>query len=315
MYVRSCVSLVSCSLSSSETGMTRQTAPPAPPPSLRKALSSYLSRGAEALVQAHLIQELQQWSVPPNFPKQNAKLNAALLLSAKMNHGFVVQALLATKAVDPNSRDRSRDTALDVTMLSSFNHAMASWDVLSLLQAETADVGVTPLHLAVMGGNKDMVNMIVRGGADITATTAWGLTPLHLAAMMTGNQEIVGLLVRQGADILTRDLFRLTALDVAWRSEQWINVRAMWEALHGQLEELEKGTHPVKAMLENSLVGSGMNIPDLVLGYLRPAQKDLAENIEVDIVRNLFKLLHWYITTFATAPQKDNERKVFNDRQ
>jgi len=308
-----------CSLSSLETGMAHQhrphqdrltrtaptstaPTPPAPPPSLKKALSSYIHKSAGKSEEAHLIQELQQWSencnkVPPNFPKQDAKLKTALLLSTRSKHKSVAQALLATNAVDPNARYKNGEAAYDIAMVITMNHprvhgddvpmmsfSMAKMDDLGRVLTETINVGFTPLHLAVAASDKDMVNTIVRGGADITAATAYGLTPLHLAVMIPGKQEIVGLLVRHGADILTRDGFGWTVLDLALKCEQergkWVNVRAMWEALHGKLEELEKGSHRLKAQLKSAFVGN--IIPDIVLGYLRPAQKDFENKIEVD---------------------------------
>lgn len=183
-------------------------------------------------------------------------------------------------------------------------------DFFSVLM-KTANVGFTPLHLAVVASDKDMVNTIVRGGADITAATAYGLTPLHLAVMIKTNQEIVGLLVRHGADILTKDGFGLTVLDLALKCEQetergkWVNVRAMWEALHGKLEELGKGAHHLKAQLKSAFVGN--IIPDIVLGYLRPAQKDFENKIKaledlrkpLEDSRKIKALgeLRWYFTT------------------
>jgi len=345
-----------CSLSSLETEMIPQhrphqdrlsrtaptstaPTPPAPPPSLKKALSSYIDESAGKSEEAHLIQELQQWSencnkVPPNFPKQDAKLKTALLLSTRRKHKSVAEALLATNAVDPNARYKNDGAAYDIATVITANHpcvhvddaammsfCMAKMDDLFRVLTETANVGFTTLHLAVAASDKDMVNTIVRGGADITAATAYGLTPLHLAVMIPGNQEIVGLLVRHGADILTRDGFKWTVLDLAAELDlaalldltrgKWVNVRAMWEALHGKLEELEKGSHRLKAQLKSAFVG---NIPDIVLGYLRPAQKDFENKIEaledlrkpleesrkikaLEDLQKLFEELRWYFTT------------------
>jgi len=297
--------------------------PPAPPPSLKKALSSYIDASAGKSEEAHLIKELQQWSetgnkVPPNFSKQDAKLKTALLLSTRRKHTSVAKALLATNAVDPNARYKNGDAAYDIAVKITLNHPGVHGDsgvhgddvammpffmkklcILDPVLAETANVGFTPLHLAVEAIDKDMVNTIVQRGADITAATAHGLTPLHLAVMTPGNQEIVGLLVRHGADILTKDGLESTVLDLALECEQergkWVNVRAMWEALHWKLEELEKGTHRLKAQLKSAFVGN--IIPDIVLGYLRPAQEDLKNKIEVDDARKLFEELLWYFTT------------------
>lgn len=59
--------------------------------------------------------------------------------------------------------------------------------------------GFTPLHVAVKGGNKDMVEAILDAGADINASTAMHQTPLDLAQRY-GHKAVAELLRKRGGD-------------------------------------------------------------------------------------------------------------------
>jgi len=59
--------------------------------------------------------------------------------------------------------------------------------------------GFSPLHVAVKGGNKDVVEVILDAGADINATTEMHQTPLDLA-LRYGHKSVAELLRRRGGD-------------------------------------------------------------------------------------------------------------------
>jgi ankyrin repeat protein len=62
----------------------------------------------------------------------------------------------------------------------------------------------TPLHYAVYGGHKDIVELLITKGANVSAKDNEGATPLHKAAAK-GYKDIAELLVNKGADINAKD--------------------------------------------------------------------------------------------------------------
>lgn len=41
----------------------------------------------------------------------------------------------------------------------------------------------SPLHLACLAGSADMAMLLLRHGAEVSATDKWGCTPLHRACL------------------------------------------------------------------------------------------------------------------------------------
>lgn len=60
--------------------------------------------------------------------------------------------------------------------------------------------GTTPLHLAVIGGHKDLVELLFANKADINAKDKAGWTPLHFA-VYKGHKDIVELLLANKAEV------------------------------------------------------------------------------------------------------------------
>src|SRR5690606_27887376 len=69
--------------------------------------------------------------------------------------------------------------------------------------------GMTPLALAAMTGNADIVRQLLDAGADVNRPLANGETPLMMAAR-TGDTDTIQLLLDRGADINARENLRGT---------------------------------------------------------------------------------------------------------
>lgn len=77
-------------------------------------------------------------------------------------------------------------------------------------------LGSNALHIAILGGHHQLVEMLVTAGADVNAPLLYGRLPLHLAAA-AGNNCMVSLLLRHGADPQKRDKIMCSAFYVATR--------------------------------------------------------------------------------------------------
>ena len=85
--------------------------------------------------------------------------------------------------------------------------------------------GSTPLHGAAEGGHKEVVELLIDNGADVSANNHRGDTPLHNAAAgwpktpgwaaSGGHTEVGELLIAAGADVNAKDEAGGTPLDWA----------------------------------------------------------------------------------------------------
>ena len=89
----------------------------------------------------------------------------------------------------------------------------------AVTRAQTGDgnEGSTPLHQAVRANDLKAVEALIKRGADVKATTRYGVTPIGLAAL-NGNAAILRKLLDAGADANTATPGGETALMTASRS-------------------------------------------------------------------------------------------------
>ncbi|WP_064124964.1 ankyrin repeat domain-containing protein [Wolbachia endosymbiont of Dactylopius coccus] len=78
--------------------------------------------------------------------------------------------------------------------------------------------GLTPLHKAAGNAQVEVVNALIKKGANVKAVSKDGITPLHCAALSSNNKEIVEILVKEGADVnASLDESMITPLHMAAR--------------------------------------------------------------------------------------------------
>ncbi|HYG46095.1 MAG TPA: ankyrin repeat domain-containing protein [Bordetella sp.] len=82
--------------------------------------------------------------------------------------------------------------------------------------AQVNRLGWTPLHYAASKGRVDTAKLLLARKAMVNAPSPDGTTPLMMAGF-SGNREMVQLLIDAGADVTTRDLKGKNAAD--WASE------------------------------------------------------------------------------------------------
>lgn len=148
------------------------------------------------------------------------------LLHMAVRLGYVdMVELFLDAGADPNVRDNHRQTPLITA--AAYNHV----DVMKLLVSRSADVncqssnGATALHLVARSGNLEMVRYLIDRGAWIQMTV-WHETPLHGAAEF-GHGQVIETLLRFGAQIETATRFGLTPFMIAVSRGRADAVRAL----------------------------------------------------------------------------------------
>ncbi len=169
--------------------------------------------------------------------------------AAKTDDATTIRQLLA-KGFDVNTTDPQGEYGLMIALRESSLKAAQA-----LIEAPHADLNVlnshgeSPLMLAALAGHLDLVELLIKKGADVNKT---GWTPLHYAASksqlpilrvlienhayidaespngstplmmaaMYGNPQTVELLLQEGADPLLKNQQGLTALQFAERASR-----------------------------------------------------------------------------------------------
>lgn len=82
------------------------------------------------------------------------------------------------------------------------------------LEIKDSGAGASPLHFAVMKGNRPIVELLVARGADVNSRTRNGTTPLH-TAVLYARLEIAEFLVGKGANVNAESVSGATPLALA----------------------------------------------------------------------------------------------------
>ncbi len=140
----------------------------------------------------------------------------ALHVAIKENAAKAVQALLSWEKVEVEARNKVDESPL---MLAALGGQM---DIVKGLIERDADVnktGWTPLHYAATRGHLDVMRLLLDKSAYIDAASPNGTTPLMMAAFY-GTPSSVKLLLEAGADPFLKNKQDLTAIDFAQRANR-----------------------------------------------------------------------------------------------
>ncbi|KAL8833668.1 MAG: hypothetical protein Q9176_007869 [Flavoplaca citrina] len=141
----------------------------------------------------------------------------ALLWAAATGKVNLANLLLTGRAenkADIKATNYRLKTALHLAVESKSNRRTM---VMLLLQngadvTAQSDGGWTPLHNAAEKGHEDVALLLLEGTADVNATTSSGMTPLHWSAR-NGHTDLVKLLLRQpGIRVHRKDSFEETPM-------------------------------------------------------------------------------------------------------
>lgn len=151
--------------------------------------------------------------------QQKADINARtvtsqtpLLLAAMCGHRGIVKALLQQGA-EVNAQDRHGKTPFAAAAHN--NHL----NIADLLLEEGASIGALqidwPIHSFIQEGNLHFFRKLLKEGFNINSKTSWEVHILRSAITM-GSNELIDLLIRNGADLSATDDFGMTCAGWLW---------------------------------------------------------------------------------------------------
>jgi ankyrin repeat protein len=115
--------------------------------------------------------------------------------------------------------------------------------------------GMTPLHLAAMGGHREIAEILLNSGADVNFHTPASETPLH-QAVKYNRLEVADLLIDRGAD-----MYQSAAMYVATHQ----NYRAMIELLIAKGVDINYQDSRVNTSLHTAANEGHVEIAELLL--------------------------------------------------
>ncbi|CAL5220265.1 g2246 [Coccomyxa viridis] len=183
------------------------------PEAEQKSFLALLAAAADGNV-TKLTELLKQPHYAKHINSTDEEQRTALILAIEGNHVEALPLLIAAGA-DVNHTVDEEDSPLHLAIRYSQNSAailLAQQSGITI-NAKNED-GWTPLHEACCLGLADVVEALLKHGADAQARCTDGTTPLHKAAR-AGNKAAVAMLIKAGADVSAVDKNGLEPLDVA----------------------------------------------------------------------------------------------------
>jgi hypothetical protein len=115
---------------------------------------------------------------------------------------------------------------------------------------EESTTNMTALHMAVLNGNSEIVDELLKYKAEVNVKDGIGLTPLHHASM-TGDFDSARLLLKAGANV-NADSVRQTPLHLATKLNQGgVALAALLISNGGNVSTDAKRTQPLELALES----------------------------------------------------------------
>ena len=127
--------------------------------------------------------------------------------------------------------------------------------------------GYTPLHCAALSGHEALALVLLAKGAEVSARSTNGLAPLHCAALC-GTEPVARVLLHVGADLQSTTDDGRTAEDIATQYSH-PQVAAMLKAEEVRREEVHRARCEAFAMGHQERLGAGSRVRWLDAGVLR----------------------------------------------
>jgi ankyrin repeat protein len=232
----------------------------------RNALHMAVENGHKAIVDALL----------DSGAKVNARTSlgkTALHLAA--NSGFREIALvLLAKGADVNARDNQGNTPLHDAMGNASHIALELLDKGADVNARNSS-NTTPLYYAVEGGSVDLIDLLLKRGADPNVVTSTQNSILFSAVMRSSNPEVLQLLIKSGADLKFQDREGMTALHWAANGRKLDFVKLLVE---GGADVNAKNFAGVTA-LHIAVTGDAYDIAEYLLNHGADPSATTANNV------------------------------------
>ena len=173
-----------------------------------------------------------------NVNARNENDRTALHRAARNIRNRDIVELLIAEGADVNSKDKDGETPADFAFDSRLPYSNR---IVKLLVGKGAGISkLEDIHLATYLGDLTRVNAYLKQGKDVNATNKDGKTPLHLAAM-AGEREMLEFLIANGANLDMKDYGGSTALDYA-QCHQHSGIARLLKA-KGAVRTVPKGWH------------------------------------------------------------------------
>nr|WCB86861.1 CPPV050 ankyrin repeat protein [Cooks petrelpox virus] len=137
---------------------------------------------------------------------------------AVSKHNDVITKLLLQYGANPNSGNERGSSLLNMAVTSN-NLSLVDSLLYHGARVNEISLEVTPLIIAVNYYNSNMVNLLIRYGADVNQSASDGRTPLHIASLWN-KIGMVKILLDNGSDINNIDHYDKTPLCISHVSKE-----------------------------------------------------------------------------------------------